>query len=97
MFFCIHAPASAAAAVNRSGINPLSAYSWSTFFINSKPAFINGQRSLVRTLPDDIILERPVFENFMLVVDLIAKLICKSLTKTCDLSKLEAILSRIAL
>ena len=94
MIFCIHA---SAAAVNPSGINPLSAYGWSTFFINGKPGFINGQRSLARTLPDDIILKRPVFENFMLVVDLFAKLICKSLTKTCDLSKLEAILSSIAL
>ena len=55
MFFCIHASAAAAAAVNPSSINPLSAYGWSTFFINGKPGFINGQRSLVRTLPDDII------------------------------------------
>ena len=42
-FFCIPVSAPDAAAVNSSGIKKILAKGWSTFSVNSKPAFNNGQ------------------------------------------------------
>ena len=51
-FFCIHASAAYAAAVNRKGIKTLLANGLITFFINGNPVFNNGPSSLPRNLPD---------------------------------------------
>ena len=47
-FFCIPASAADAAAVNPNGIKTLLANGLITFFINGKPVFNNGPRSLPR-------------------------------------------------
>ena len=44
-----------------------------TFFINGKPTFIYGQRSLARDPPNCIIPEDCVFEKFILAETLNAK------------------------
>ena len=45
----------------------------SIFFFNSKPVFSNGPKGLSRNPPDSIILDRRVFDSFILVEKLFAK------------------------
>ena len=45
----------------------------SNFFINSKPTFINGPRSLPRNLSDSTILDSWDFYNFTLLDELFSK------------------------
>ena len=62
-----------AAVVNPSGIKILLANGVSTFFINGRPTYINGPRNLPRNPPDCTILDRYIFDNFILVDELFAK------------------------
>ena len=56
IFLCIPASGAYAVAVNSNGITTLLASGLIIFFINGKPVFSNGPRSLPRNPPDCIIL-----------------------------------------
>ena len=56
IFLCIPASSADAAAVNPNGIKTLLANGLITFFINRRPVFNNGLRSLPRNPPDYITL-----------------------------------------
>ena len=55
-----------AGAVNPNGIKTFLANGLNTFFINDKPAFTNGPRSLTRNPPDCTILDSWFFNSFTL-------------------------------
>ena len=65
-FLCIPASAAAAAAVNPNGTKTLLANGLITIFINGKPLFSNGQRSLPRNPPDCAILDNWVVDSLIL-------------------------------
>ena len=73
IFVWIHASAAEAVVVNPNVINTLLANGWSAFFVYDKSTFSNSPRSLPRNPPDYISLDSSVFEHFMLVDDLFAK------------------------
>ena len=81
IFFWI--AASAADAVNPNGIKTQSANGFSTFFIEGKPVFSNGPRSVPKNFPDCPMLCNWVFDNFIIADELFAKVL-RSL-KTCIL------------
>ena len=56
IFLCIPASSADAAAVNPNGIKTLLANGLIRFFINRRPVFNNGPRSLPRNPPDYITL-----------------------------------------
>ena len=63
-----------AAVANPIGINTLLPHGWSTSFINGKPVFSNGPRSLPRNPPDYyIILHSLDFDSLTLADKLFAK------------------------
>ena len=64
MYSCIAADA---AAVNPRGTKTYLANGLITFFISGNPAFSNGPRSLLRNLPDCIILDNWVFDKLISV------------------------------
>ena len=67
-------PASADATVNLNAIKTLLTVCSSTFFINGKPVYINGPRSLPRNLLDWMILD--MFPDKLFVNDLWIFAIC---------------------
>ena len=66
IFFGITTSIADAASVNPNGIQTLLASSLITFFINDKPTFIKGPRTLPKDPPKCIILEIYVCNNFVL-------------------------------
>ena len=63
---CISASAADAAAVNPNGTKTLIANGLIRFFINGKPVFSNGPRSLPRNLSDCTISDNCVFDRVIL-------------------------------
>ena len=63
IFFWIAVSVAVAATVNPNGIKTLLTYS---FFINGKPAFSNGSKTLPENPPNWPILDNWVFDNFIL-------------------------------
>ena len=63
----------ASAVVTPNGIKMVLANGLSSFFINGKPVFSDGPKSLPRSPSDCNILDRWVFDNFILVDELFAK------------------------
>ena len=62
-----------AAPVNPNGIKMFLSNGLGTFFIDSNPTFINGPRSVPRNSRDCTILDKLVFDNFMLADKLFVK------------------------
>ena len=56
--------------LNPSGIKTILGNGLVTFFIDGKPTFINGPRSLTKNPPICIILEISVFDNFIVACKL---------------------------
>ena len=77
-FLYIPASAADAASVNPNGIKTLLASGLSTFFINGKPAFGNGPRTVPRDSPVFTVLDNWVFDSLILTDELF--------TKICNLS-----------
>ena len=70
-FLCVPpSAAAAAAAVNPNGTKTLLANGLITIFINGKPLFSNGQRSLPRNPPDCAILDNWVVDSLILAHEL---------------------------
>ena len=65
MFFWKPSTAVNTGAVNPNGIEMLLANGWRTFFINGKPVFGNGSRSLPRISPDCTFLDSWFFDDFI--------------------------------
>ena len=63
----------AAAVVTPNGIKMVLANGLSSFFINGKPVFSDGPKSLPRSPSDCNILDRWVFDHFILADELFAK------------------------
>ena len=61
------------AGVNPNGTNTLVVDSVCRFFINGRPTFMNGPRSLPRNPPDCIILDSGLFDNSLAVNELFVK------------------------
>ena len=72
IFLWILTSAADAVAANPNVINTLLTYGRNTFFVNGKPTFSNGPRSLSRNPSDCIVLGCCIFEKFMLADDLFA-------------------------
>ena len=73
IFLCIPESAADAAAVNPKGIKTYLANGLITFFINGNHVFSIGPRSLPRNPPNFTILNNWIFDNMILVDDLLAK------------------------
>ena len=67
IFFWIFESVVDAACANFKGIKTLLVNGFSRFFINSKPVFSNGPKSLPKNLRDCPVLYYWVFDNFLLV------------------------------
>ena len=72
-FFWIVASVADSATANPKGIKILLANALSTFFIKDKPGFCNGHKSLPKNLPSCPILDKWVFDNFILSDEAFAK------------------------
>ena len=73
IFIWITASVAEATAVNPKGTKTLLAIYLSSFPIKSRPVICNGPRSLPRSLPNCIMLDSWVFENFILADEPFAK------------------------
>ena len=73
MFFWTAASVGDGAAVNPSDIKTLLANGSSTFFIKGKPDFSNGPKILPENYPTCTILDRWVFDNFILADETFTK------------------------
>ena len=74
MFLCIPASSADAAAVNPKGFKTPLANDLITFFINGNPVFSNGPSNLPKNLPDCIVFDNCIFDNLILVDELLQKI-----------------------
>ena len=68
------------AAVNPNGIKTVLANSLSTFFIEGKPVFSNGNKSLLKNPADPPSLCNWVFDDFILANEVLAKVFLTLIT-----------------
>ena len=83
-FLWIFTSAANVVAVNPSEIKTLFATGLSRFFINGKPVFIIGPRSLSKNPSDCSVLDSLVFDSFILVDNFFAKALQNFETYLCE-------------